>query len=533
MGLIRVPAMRVPPGKPKVTDSQESFAGGADPLGASGLVALDKVAAMTNMRLVRNGELAKRPGLRSLGTLTAGMRVYPSTLGGAYRALGMDASAAAKKISLSGTTATVTALAAMGASYSTGLGFAQFRDGSGDVLYVAAWDTGTAKGLIKWDGNATITENVGSITGLNAIWVYNQRLFGIKGTPGGNGWGGNTQTLYWSGLNDGDTIGDTASGGGSATIRTYGGQNLVGGFALGNSNYILHENAISVFRGTTFDDINITAGTSGVCPNIGFPMAWAVVDQIGYVATGEGLFIVTEGGGVRPAGTPDHPDAIRSFLLGTAEDYSRTGTTRNWFILDNARRNEVWVIVNSRNTSSGAVTARAFIWNVGLQRFTGQCVFGVAVDYATVMYDSSTAAPVMVFVRSTGVLYGTDFLLDSNNVYQDAGSSYTSSAQLRRMYTQAPSDQKSWRTAYVTMGAGAGETAATNGAATGATLSYATSGATVADTTDLKAQQVNGIQLTGQGPHIDVTITDGGSSSTGWSVVRADVEGYALGKRSG
>jgi hypothetical protein len=536
-GPLRPPQMKASPSRPKVTDSQESFVGGQNPKAGTNIVSPDQCAAMTNVRLVRDGEIGKRPGLRKL---TPGATVLPTTARfyqspfGSLNVLALDDAAAAKRFTYAGGTSyTVTALASLGASYASGVGSAAFRDASADVVYIAARDTSAAKGMIKWDGAGTITEDIasGSVTGLSQLWVYNQRLFGVKGTPGGLGMGGLGQTVYYSGLNNGDTMAVVASGGGSATIRTYGGQALVGGFALGNSNFLLHQNAISVFRGTTFDDINITAGTSGVAPNIGYPMAWRVIDQVGYVLTAEGLFLASEGG-FRPAATADRPDPIATFLRSTTDDFSPGGAGASWFVLDNARRNEVWCIIQTRS-GAGTVTPRIYIWNTLYGRFTGQCTLSFRLAHADVILDSN-GQPLMAFTKYlTADLFATDFLLASNQVYQDDGSSYTSSVQLRRMFTQAPSALKAWRKATVQMGSGAGETAATNGSATGATLSYTTSGATVADTTDLKAQQANEIQLSGQGDSIDLTITDGGLSSTGWSVLRAEVEGASYGARGG
>lgn len=543
MAILVAPTMKVPgSARFTVSDSQEGFAGGENPMAASAIVDPSQCAQLTNMRLVRDAEMAKRPGLRLMGTIPTLQRIFPSTLNTASRLLSMDVDTGnkhvAKQTFQSGTTPTLTSanLSDTGTAYFPGGHSAMFRDNSSDVLYVPAYvnaNTLATVNLVKWDGT-TLTENIGSIAGLSQLWVYNQRLFGCVGVPVGYGSGGGSMILYWSGLNNGDTINDPSNGGGFAAIRTFGGQNIVGGFALGNSNFILHQNALSVFRGTTFDDINIAAGTEGVTPEIGYPLAWRVVNGVGYVLTDQGLYLITEYGGAVAADSPLYPDPIRQ-LFATTTDTLGPLAFAPCFVLDNARRKEIWIIVTTV-AGGGTKTSRAFIYHTELKRFTGSCTFGVVITDALVASDNNGLYPQMLFVEgSTGKVYGCDFLYDSAQVYQDNSASYTSSVRCRRMFSQqSPSDEKAWRFLTVQMGSGAGVTAATAGSTTGASVSYATtSDGAVADSTNLLAQESNVIQVSGQGNAIDVTVSDGGTSSTGWSVLRAGVEGFSYGRRGG
>lgn len=520
MGLLRMPSVKVPAGSPPVSDAQESFVGGENKKAASSIAPLDQVAAMTNVRVIREGELAKRPGLRRvMATATGflpGMRLYPSTLN-LNRVLGVDTAKHVRYCTLSGSAATKVDIADLATAFQPGLNCAEFRDGSGDVVYI-----GTASGgMLKWDGATTITEGVASgiVTGIGTVWVYNQRLFAVAGVPPYFGAGGNrSSTIYWSGLNNGDTLGDTSSGGGSANVRTYGGDLLVGGFALGGSNFLLHENAISVFRGTTFDDINITAGTEGLSPNIGLPLGWRVIDQIAYLVTANGAYRIIEGIGCQPIGTPEFPDPIRQFLLANGATTSNGYAVR---VLHNTRRREVWFLLNGTTV---------FIYSIEFGRFTGQCTFPFAVVGAE--FKDVNDEPVIVFVRSTGALYVADFTTESNNVYQDHGTNYASSVTLRRMYSQEdPAAVKSWRRAMVQMGSGAGLTPLTVGATTGAIAKYVTASGSVTSTTSLLAQQATTVELSGQGSFVDLTITDNGTISVGWSVLRAEVEGFGYPRR--
>lgn len=544
MAILTAPTMQVPTSaRSPVSDQQNGFAGGQNPMAGTALSPLDQCASMSNMRLVRNQELAKRPGLRLMGTIPTNQRMFPSTLNVSNRILSLDFDTgnkhASKQTFASTATPTLTStnLSDTATAYYTGTHSAQFRDGSGDTLYVPTYvdaNTLATTGMVKWDGT-TLTEGVaaGKITGLSQLWVYNQRLFGCVGVPVGVGTGGFSQVLYWSGLNNGDTMADTANGGGFAAIRTFGGQNILGGFALGNSNFILHQNAISMFRGTTFDDINIAAGAEGMTPNVGYPMAWKVVGEIGYLLTDQGLFIATANG-INAAHTPDYPDPIRTFLATTTDTIGPVSFPM-WFVLENPRRKEIWCVI-STVSGGGTKTSRVFIYHTDLRRFTGAGVFGIVVTDAHTAIDNGGLYPQMLFVSgSDGKVYGCDFLYDSSQVYQDNSVSYASSVQLRRMFSaEAPSDQKAWRSLAVQMGSGAGDTAAAAGSTTGAKVSYTTTiGGAVSDTTNLLAQETNHIQLSGQGNAIDITVSDGGTSSTGWSVMRADANGYAYGRRGG
>ncbi len=108
-------------------------------------------------------------------------------------------------------------------------------------------------------------------------------------------------------------------------------------------------------------------------------------------------------------------------------------------------------------------------------------------------------------------------------MFQDVGVNYTSYVSNRRFFTKAPRNDKSWSTAHVLMGSGALGTAAVD-SATGATISYTTPvGGAVATSVALPAGEVSQVPLSGRGPYIDVTITDSGTSSTGWSVNSLEV----------
>lgn len=163
------------------------------------------------------------------------------------------------------------------------IGFASFRDGSANVAYIA--DGGL---LNKWNGT-TLTENIASTPNVSLLAVFNQRLFaaGDIGAP---------DTIYWSGLNNGDTLGQTGSGGGSAVIRTFGQSRIVGLAVVGSSLLVFQERGISRFTGWGIDDFDIDEGMRSA-----FPLVSAVASSIqvagpnaAYFATNERVYKVNE-----------------------------------------------------------------------------------------------------------------------------------------------------------------------------------------------------------------------------------------------
>ncbi len=195
--------------------------------------------------------------------------------------------------------------------------------------------------------------------------------------------------------------------------------------------------------------------------------------------------------------------------------------------------NEVWIVANFTDSGAGTVS-KVFIYNTDLGHFTGEGQFGVAISFAATVNDIFHSTSQMMFVSGANV-YGCDFLYPSAQVYTDNGTAYASSVQLRRMYTASdPASLKSWRQATVQMGSGAGETPLTSGATTGVVAKYITNnGGTMTASATLVAQDSCLVQLSGQGPFVDMILTDNGTISVGWSVVRAEVEGHPYTRRNG
>lgn len=507
--------------RPVLGDVQNGFAGGFNGFGSQVPIPENQFVSMQNVRVVRDFEMAKRPGMRSLVSLTnapislnfwradstTAQIIVVDVIGTKYVGT-FDPSTGA---------ITLTSNIAVGDS-SLGESGAHFVTGGADEFYLSS----NSGKVYKQTASARL--GASTPTGLNYLWVYNQRLFGCKTTD---------QTVYWSALNDGDTLGDTASGGGSATIRTFGGGVVRGGFALGSVNVIVHDSALSVFRGRTFDDISIQAGTEGLSADVGgiYNNSFRAIDGVGYVVSSKGLFTITEAEGVQPFERAGRYDPIAAMARTNWDG-------ENVLIADNIRAGEIWFSMAVRPAAGQSATPTIYILNKRLGQFTGQITLPVGWSVEGLVSAGYAATgsiyPQIVLAiagSSSHALAGCDFSDTTLEVFQDLGANYTSSVRCRRFFTGAPRNTKAFRRAYVEMGSGALGSASA-GSSTGASLSYTTPvGGAVSDTTNLGAGATNIIQLSGQGQYVDVTLTDGGTSSTGWSVTSLEVEAFDYGKR--
>lgn len=500
-------------------DSQEGFAGGYNANGAKNPVDPSQFSAMTNVRLVREHEMAKRPGMKqalSYGTnQPTAISPWRKDSGSSdYQIVICDTSPAIKVATYSPVTGLLTVSSTTTPAVSrVGDSSAAFVHSATDELYLS--DVGDkVYALVQ-------ATKLGSGTpdNIRSLWVYNQRLFGCTAT---------NQTLYWSALNDGNTLGDTANGGGSATIRTFGGGVLRGGFALGGMNVLVADTALSVFRGRTFDDIQIAAGAEGLSPAVGAISpaegeSWKVIDEVGYIVSTRGLFTLTEASGLTPYIQPGLTDPIAELILS-----SKYASGRG--IADNPRRNEIWFGMDA-STISGTASSYIFIYSKILRRFTGQITFPSGAPQLLHLatggnQDLLSVYPQIFVALSNGSNYyiaACDFADPSLEVFQDLSVNYTSSVGCRRFFTENQRETKAWDKAFVLMGSG-GLGSQSAGASTGATLSATMPiGGAISPATALTAGLVAQVPLSGSGAYMDATITDGGLSSTGWSVASVEV----------
>lgn len=284
------------------------FGGGLNAASDEAHLAPDELREAENVRLVEGGALVLRGATQRVTTTELSLT---NAVRGGYSWRQTDGTvtelAVAGSFLYVGTYAIPMTFASVAAAVdaTAPIAFAAFRRTATDeVCYLA--DGGP---LNCWDGT-TFSADLAGTPNVSVVWVYNSRLFGIGADDG---------LLYWSGLNDGHSLGVVASGGGSAVVRTFGDSRLVTGRAVGGSNLLFHESGISVFRGLTIDDINISAGTTGLTQDVGTRAPHALVDVEGGVlfVSDRGVHLATEGGVVPVAGPFER--AIARF---TQEDFA-------------------------------------------------------------------------------------------------------------------------------------------------------------------------------------------------------------------
>jgi hypothetical protein len=378
--------------------------------------------------------------------------------------------------------------------------FAPFRDGSGEVVYIA--DGGL---LNKWDGT-NVTVDLASTPSVTQLAVYNQRLFGITGSD---------QTLYWSALNNGDSLGVTGSGGGVAVVRTYGGQHLTGLAVVNGTLLIFHANAISRFTGYAQDDIDIDAGAIGHAAEVGTvaPRSIVVIDIEGRDAalflTRRGLYIATESG-VVPVPSPFDRD-----VQALADS--------DWIAVHAAHHRanrEVWFNI------SGFL----YVYQYDLKAWSGPTsgLMGSA-STADQLWPAEDAngAPILLGATADGFVRHLDYPTTTlKDVLSDGtgGTATSMQAQARPWFFGDDSLEKVFRHLYLT-GQALGNPVTV-------TVSWVTStgdsGSTTATLPTTFATVA--VPVWGRGTYLRVTVTD---DTTGGATILAALRGeaFALGRR--
>jgi hypothetical protein len=512
--------------RPRVLLQQHTFSGGLNTAADEASVGEDQLRRADNCRLIDRGAVTKRLGMQRLHA-----SALPATIRGGFcwrRAASTQLLAVSNGALYTGTyglpmtwTAQVGALAA-----SATPSFAAFRDGSGECVYVA--DGGP---LNKWDGT-THSVNLAGTPNVAVVWVYNQRLFGVDQTG---------ETLSWSALNNGDSLGNAGAGGGQAVIRTFGASKLMAGAALGGVNLLLHAGGLSVFEGYTQDDISISAGTRGVTPLIDGLCPWALTPLDGalWLPTPRGV-VLLDGGGATPLDTPERPDPTAGILAALPT----TDLLKVRAVHSRATR-EVWTYLPGRGV---------YVWHTVLRAWTGPWDTGYLAPETTALIEAvdDTGAPCVLRGDASGWVSRCDAAgVTTDNVGASASGTsgtavpmawsprrlFVADAQtgardvmgylaVRRGYLHA--DLHGSATASVTVTTP--DTAVTQAFGTSGGAAYydgtATyDGGSVYDGAGVRPYRV---ELAGTGPWVDVLVTDSGAATSVYAGV--EIEAFALGR---
>lgn len=508
----------------QLTDVQAGFIGGLNTTGDVFSLGPTQMTQAVNARLTQFGSAVKRLGTQRThaaalaGEVQGGFcwRKAASTehltvAGGTFYSGG-----ASFVIPMTWTSQALAAGTAVSAS--ARVSFVAFRDGAGEVVYAA--DGGA---LLKWDG-ATWTRitTVGTPTSISRLAVYNQRLFGISGAD---------QTIYYSALNNGDTLGITGSLGGSAVIRTFGDQKLTTLAALRDALAIFHVSGISRFVGLTQDDISIAAGVQGFSSDVGtlMPNSVIVIDGRGFFTSDRGTYMIADDG-IQALDTPEKPDPTVSVLSALpATDLDAVSVVH-----DRKNREVRW---NFPGVGLYALNYRLMSW-------TGPWTGTYLSAETSTQWDAQDSVGNSVvlfgavdgFVRQADVggQYLDDVLSDGTG-----GERFSIVIGCRRFFTRHPANDKALRWAYLYADIGASQTTTVTWATVDSSYTYTVANANPpsiwgSSTWGSFVWGSGGgrtfrIPLGGRGTFADFTISDDGSASSVYS--RVELVAYDLGPR--
>jgi len=400
----------------KLPDQQPSMDGGLNSISAESALQVNQLRRTNNCRLTEFGAVTKRGGLQRTSTspLSSGSPVLNGYTwredGGANEILavcnGALFTAAYGSFPWTWTQETGSL------SSSVVPTFAQFRDGSGDdVVYIG--DGGL---LNKWNGT-TLTTDISGTIGAKMIVVHNERLWSCGCTT-------NPDSIFYSDLNNGDTLGNGSSGGGEIIIRTFADEVVVGLASINTSLLIFHKRGISRLTGYGQDDI--TVAPAGVTSDVGTiaPGSITAVGNVAYFVSERGLYICNENE-VSPVSTPDKPDPLLPIIRSiTAADFDDIRA-----VLNRATR-ELWITIPQYGV---------YVYNTILGSWTGPWDTGWISPETTALWETLDANGLPVVLR--GDSSGWVSLADAPSVFLDnveangtGGERYTMTAQFHRLY---------------------------------------------------------------------------------------------------
>lgn len=386
--------------------------------------------------------------------------------------------------------------------------FASFRDIGSDALYIA--DGGqlnkiVAPNLDTLQANLTDTPNVSRLA------VHNQRLFAV-GDPA------NTETVYFSGLSNGDTLGSVAAGGGSAIVRTFANEPLTGLLSVGQSLLMFHERGVSRFTGWGQQDFSIDSGTRGVTQDVGTisPNSIVGVENVGFFVTDRGAYQITESG---VQGISSKIESILSAVDST--------TLRSVSAAHNRSYREVWFSIPGLGI---------LVYNYRLQSWSGPLTGTYLSQSPGAIWESGASSVSQVFfggadgyVRQADVsqVYKDDVLSDGTG-----GSAIEMTVQCHRFFYGDNATEKSLRYIYVNgnlrgsaLAFANWETGQTTGSAAlslSGTVSLWGSGVWGTAQWGAGGSSTSRVQAHGSGKYNDIRITDSGASNPVFSRLEAD-----------
>lgn len=391
--------------------------------------------------------------------------------------------------------------------------FAQFRDGTNDVVYIA--DGGA---LNRWDGTTHSVNLAGTAT-CECVVVHNERLWGA----------GNASfpdSIFYSALNDGDTLGDGANGGGQIVVRTFSDETVVGLASVNASLLIFHRRGIS--RLTGFGQSDITVTPEGVTGDVGTIAKHSItsVGNLAYFISERGLYRCNEAD-VSPVGTKETPDPLLPIIRAlSASQFDGIRAVHN-----RATR-ELWISIPGIGT---------YVYHTLLNAWAGP--WTGAYTNTTTLIDAldTNGLPIVLRGDSSGWVEICDAPttnLDNVAANGTGGTVVDMLVQFRRFYCGDDSEAKTLRWGYLTAKlSGSSSTSVAWTSDTDAS-SYALppsvsgvwgSGTWGTGSYGGSSSRNYRVPMWGNGYHFDVQIIDSGTGLPVFS--RFNLDTFALGRR--
>lgn len=510
--------MAAEPGGTRLMDQQPLMSGGLNTISDDIALTPNQLRKATNGRLTDYGALTKRGGTQR--TSSSALAAASVLNGYTWRKDGgtQQLMAICNGALYTGTYAAfpITYTAQSGSLATTGApAFAQFRDGTNDVVYIA--DGGL---LNRWNGTTLSTDITGTAA-VSMIAVHNERLWGC----------GNASfpdSIFYSALNNGDSLGNGSANGGQIVVRTFADETVVSLASVNTSLLIFHRRGISRLTGYGQDDI--TVAPAGVTSDVGLiaPRSVAGIGNLAFFISERGLYRCNEAE-VASVGTAETPDPLLPIIRGLSS--GQFDAIRTVF---NRGTRELWIFV----PGSGC-----YVYHTVLNAWAGPWDTGYLSPETTALWETLNTAGLPVILR--GDTSGWVSLCDAPGVGLDnvaaagtGGTTYTLNAQMHRMYCGDDALAKSLRWGYVTANLKGSSgcnvrwsTDTVTGSFTLPATTYGVWGTGVYGTGTWAAGTSRSfrIPMGGIGYYIDMEIVD--SSAALPVVSRVQVETFSLGRR--
>lgn len=379
---------------------------------------------------------------------------------------------------------------------------------------------GDGGALNKFQAGALVTD-LASTPHCSLLVVHNERLWGA-GDPTF------PDSVFFSGLNNGDSLGVGAAGGGQIIVRTFGAEKIIGLQSLGTSLMILHPHGVS--RITGYGQSDITVSPAGITRDVGTvaPFSAFVVDNLLYFVSDRGLYVASEQD-VAPVNTPERPDPLSVYLPSMSAANLAAIRVR----LNRATRELVIAVPGFG----------LFLYHTILKAWAGPWTDGYLDPETTALFESGNenGYPILLVGDADGFVSEVDRPgVFRDNVAPDGtgGTTIALTLKCRRLYAGDPHISKAWRICYVLAALDGSQS--TTVTCTSDTLSDAHQltpstagvwgfGKWGTGTWGAANQVSYDTPMAGTGYFQDVTITDAGEALPVFSQVR--VRGFLLGRR--